>query len=113
MVRRHPEFGHALLDGVGIEPVDDWVLHHHERWDGAGYPEGLAGEQIPLGARIIFVADAFEAITAERPYRPAQDPEAAMAELWENAGTQFDPDVVAALQRYLLECEPSERLALA
>ena len=113
MVRRHPEFGHALLDGVGIEPVDDWVLHHHERWDGGGYPHGLAGEQIPLGARIIFVADAFEAITAERPYRGAQNAETAMAELWANAGTQFDPDVVAALERYLLACEPTERLALA
>jgi diguanylate cyclase (GGDEF)-like protein len=113
VVRRHPEFGHALLEGVGIEPVDDWVLHHHERWDGSGYPDGLAEEQIPLGARIIFVADAFEAITAERPYRPARDPEAAMAELWANAGTQFDAGVVAALQRYLLECEPAERLALA
>jgi diguanylate cyclase (GGDEF)-like protein len=113
MVRQHPEFGRALLDGVGIEPVDDWVLHHHERWDGAGYPEGLAGEEIPLGARIIFVADAFEAITAERPYRPAQSVDAAMAELWANAGTQFDPDVVAALERYLAEAAGTELLALA
>lgn len=113
MVRRHPEFGHALLDGVGIEPVDDWVLHHHERWDGQGYPGGLAGEAIPLGARIIFVADAFEAITAERPYRPAQSVDIAMAELWANAGTQFDPEVVAALERYLAESAPAELLALA
>jgi diguanylate cyclase (GGDEF)-like protein len=113
MVRRHPEFGHALLDGVGIEPVDDWVLHHHERWDGKGYPGGLAGEAIPLGARIIFVADAFEAITAERPYRPAQSVETAVAELWANAGTQFDPEVVAALERYLAESAPAQLLALA
>jgi diguanylate cyclase (GGDEF)-like protein len=113
MVRRHPEFGHALLEGVGIEPVDDWVLHHHERWDGGGYPHGLAGEAIPLGARIIFVADAFEAITAERPYRPAQSFETAMTELWANAGTQFDADVVAALERYLAESAPAELLALA
>ncbi|MGH2934019.1 MAG: bifunctional diguanylate cyclase/phosphohydrolase [Gaiellaceae bacterium] len=113
MVRRHPEFGHALLDGVGIEPVDDWVLHHHERWDGNGYPGGLAGEAIPLGARIIFVADAFEAITAERPYRPAQSVETATAELWANAETQFDPEVVAALERYLAESAPAQLLALA
>ena len=113
MVRKHPELGHALLDGVGIEPVDDWVLHHHERWDGEGYPHGLAGEDIPLGARIIFVADAFEAITAERPYRAAQSADVAMRELWENAGTQFDPEVVAALERYLSEAEPAQRLALA
>ncbi len=113
MVQQHPEFGHALLDGVGIEPVDSWVLHHHERWDGKGYPHGLAGEAIPLGARIIFVADAFEAITAERPYRPAQSVDAALVELRANAGTQFDPAIVAALERYLADCEPAERLALA
>ena len=113
MVQQHPEFGHALLDGVGIEPVDSWVLHHHERWDGKGYPHGLAGEAIPLGSRIIFVADAFEAITADRPYRPAQSVDAAIAELRTNAGTQFDPAVVAALERYLADCEPAERMALA
>ncbi len=113
MVQQHPEFGHALLDGVGIEPVDSWVLHHHERWDGKGYPHGLAGEAIPLGARIIFVADAFEAITADRPYRPAQSVDAALAELRANAGTQFDPNVVSALERYLADCEPAARLALA
>jgi diguanylate cyclase (GGDEF)-like protein len=101
IVRRHPEFGHALLDGLGVEPVDEWVLHHHEHFDGSGYPSGLAGEEIPLGARIILVADAFEAITADRPYRRAQSPDAALAELHANAGTQFDPDVVAALARHL------------
>lgn len=101
IVRRHPEFGHALLDGLGVEPVDEWVLHHHEHWNGSGYPHGLAGEEIPLGARIILVADAFEAITADRPYRKAQSAEAALAELRRNAGMQFDPDVVAALARHL------------
>ncbi len=103
MVRRHPEFGHALLDGLGIEPVDNWVLHHHEHWDGSGYPDGLAGETIPLGARIILVADAFEAITADRPYRAARSPEVALTELRNNAGSQFDPDVVAALERHLAD----------
>lgn len=101
IARRHPEFGHALLDGLGIEPVDDWVLHHHEHFDGSGYPEGLAGEDIPLGARIVLVADAFEAITADRPYRRAQSPEAALEELRANAGTEFDPHVVDALARHL------------
>jgi diguanylate cyclase (GGDEF)-like protein len=101
IVRRHPEFGHALLDGLGVEPVDKWVLHHHEHWDGSGYPNGLSGEDIPLGARIILVADAFEAITADRPYRKAQSANAALAELRRNAGIQFDPNVVAALGRHL------------
>jgi HD-GYP domain-containing protein (c-di-GMP phosphodiesterase class II) len=101
IVKRHPEFAHSLLDGLGIEPVEEWVLHHHEHWDGSGYPDGLAGEEIPLGARIILVADAFEAITADRPYRAAQSVEAALAELRANAGGQFDPDVVEALERHL------------
>ena len=103
IVRRHPEFGHSLLDGLGIEPVDEWVLHHHEHWDGSGYPDGLAGEMIPLGARIILVADAFEAITADRPYRAARSPEVAMIELRDNAGSQFDRDVVAALERHIAD----------
>ncbi|HZD87718.1 MAG TPA: HD domain-containing phosphohydrolase, partial [Gaiellaceae bacterium] len=109
IVKRHPEFGHSLLDGMGIDPVDDWVLHHHEHWDGSGYPTGLAGEDIPLGARIILAADAFEAITADRPYRKAQSQEAALAELRAHAGTQFDPDVVAALERHLGAVATPER----
>jgi diguanylate cyclase (GGDEF)-like protein len=101
IVKRHPEFGHSLLDGLGIDPVDEWVLHHHEHWDGSGYPHGLSGEAIPLGARIILVADAFEAITADRAYRPAQSEAAALAELRRNAGSQFDADVVDALTRHI------------
>jgi diguanylate cyclase (GGDEF)-like protein len=113
IVKQHPEFGYSLLDGLGIEPVEDWVLHHHERWDGCGYPHGLAGEQIPLGARIILVADAFEAITSNRPYRPAQSEETALAELRDNAGTQFDPAVVEALERHLATSRTSPVEALA
>ena len=113
IVRRHPEFGHALLDGLGIEPIDVWVRHHHEHWNGSGYPSGLAGEEIPLGARIILVADAFEAITADRPYRKAQSADAALAELRRNAGTQFDPDVVDALARHLSAGVSSTAVALA
>ncbi len=101
VVKRHPEFGHSLLEGLGIEPVEEWVLRHHEHWDGSGYPNGLAGEDIPLGARIILVADAFEAITADRPYRPAQTQEAALAELRACAGSQFDPAVIEALELQL------------
>jgi diguanylate cyclase (GGDEF)-like protein len=101
IVKRHPEFGHSLLDGLGIEPVDDWVLHHHEHWDGSGYPHGLEREEIPLGARIILVADAYEAITADRPYRPAQSEAAALVELQAHAGSQFDPIVVEALRQHI------------
>jgi HD-GYP domain-containing protein (c-di-GMP phosphodiesterase class II) len=77
------------------------VLHHHENLDGSGYPHGLTGEAIPLGSRIILAADAFEAMTADRPYRAAQSREYALSELRVHAGTQFDPEVVAALERHL------------
>jgi HD-GYP domain-containing protein (c-di-GMP phosphodiesterase class II) len=113
IVKRHPEFGHSLLDGLGIEPVEEWVLHHHEHWDGSGYPDGLVGSEIPLGAHIILVADAFEAITADRPYRPAQSEAAALAELRDNAGSQFDPEVVEALERHLDQSGASQLRAFA
>jgi HD-GYP domain-containing protein (c-di-GMP phosphodiesterase class II) len=85
-----------MLQSLGVEPIASWVLHHHERWDGKGYPEGLGGERIPLGARIIFVADAFDAMTTERVYGERLSPAQALAELDRCAGTQFDPTVVAA-----------------
>jgi HD-GYP domain-containing protein (c-di-GMP phosphodiesterase class II) len=69
----------------------------HERWDGKGYPDQLKGEQIPLAARIVFVCDAYNAMTTDRPYRASMTPEAALKELIENSGTQFDPMVVAGL----------------
>jgi diguanylate cyclase (GGDEF)-like protein len=111
VVKRHPEFGHSLLEGLGIEPVQDWVLHHHEHWDGSGYPHGLAGEEIPLGARIVLVADAFEAMTAERPYGEARSVPEALRELRAHAGSQFDPAVVAALELQLGTSRHLEALA--
>ena len=96
VLERHPQIGFRMLDSLGVDPVADVVLHHHERWDGAGYPDGLHGEQIPLGARIIFVADAFDAMTSERVYRARRSAEEALAELRRCAGTQFDPTIVAA-----------------
>jgi HD-GYP domain-containing protein (c-di-GMP phosphodiesterase class II) len=72
------------------------VLHHHERWDGGGYPDGLAADRIPLGARIIFVADAFDAMTSDRLYRPALSVDDAVSEMERCSGSQFDPDVVTA-----------------
>jgi diguanylate cyclase (GGDEF)-like protein len=102
VLERHPQIGFRMLDSLGIDPVADWVLRHHERWDGTGYPDGLAGEEIPLGARIIFVADAYDAMTSDRLYRPRRSSEEALAEIAACAGSQFDPDVVAALEAELL-----------
>lgn len=99
----HPVLGAALLDGMDIRPIDLWIRHHHEHWDGSGYPDGLVGEEIPFGSRVILVADAYDAITSERSYRPAASPEVALAELHRMAGVQFDPAVVAALEAYLVE----------
>ena len=100
-VRRHPEAGAAILEPVTALKrigVVDMVLHHHERWDGKGYPHRLKGEAIPLGARIISVADALSAMLQDRPYRAALDLERACQEIDRGAGTQFDPAVVAAFR---------------
>jgi diguanylate cyclase (GGDEF)-like protein len=96
-VERHPQIGYRMLEQMGADAVALWVLHHHERWDGAGYPKGLAGEEIPLGARIVFVADAYDAMVSERPYGTRLRPGEALAELERHAGVQFDPRIVAAL----------------
>jgi diguanylate cyclase (GGDEF)-like protein/putative nucleotidyltransferase with HDIG domain len=96
VLERHPQIGFRMLESLGVDPVADWVLRHHERWDGTGYPDGLAGEDIPLGARIIFVADAFDAMTSDRIYRNPVSVREAVEELERCSGTQFDPDVVQA-----------------
>jgi diguanylate cyclase (GGDEF)-like protein/putative nucleotidyltransferase with HDIG domain len=95
-MRRHPELGARILDHANLRDISGWVLAHHERMDGFGYPNGLTGEQIPLEARILAVADAYEAMTADRAYRAALGHDAAQAELRAGAGTQFDPRVVEA-----------------
>jgi diguanylate cyclase (GGDEF)-like protein/putative nucleotidyltransferase with HDIG domain len=96
VIQRHPQIGHRMLESLGVDPIAEWVLHHHERWDGAGYPGGLAGEDIPLGARIIFVADAFDAMTSSRLYRRPMTREEAFTEVERCSGAQFDPEVVRA-----------------
>jgi diguanylate cyclase (GGDEF)-like protein/putative nucleotidyltransferase with HDIG domain len=98
VLERHPQIGYRMLDSLGVEPVATWVLHHHERWDGNGYPEQKAGLEIPLGARILFVADAYDAMTTDRVYRGRLSHDRAIAELERCAGTQFDPEVVAAFK---------------
>jgi diguanylate cyclase (GGDEF)-like protein/putative nucleotidyltransferase with HDIG domain len=100
-IRRHPEMGARILEHANLRDVASWVLAHHERIDGRGYPHGLAGDSIPLEGRILAVADAYEAMTADRPYRRALAEAEARAELERGAGTQFDADVVAAFIRVL------------
>ena len=93
----HPAVGSTMLRHAGLIEEAAWVRHHHERVDGAGYPDGLAGHDIPWEARIIFVADAFEAMTSDRPYRAGRDVEEAVEELRRCSGTQFEPEIVDAL----------------
>ena len=96
-LERHPQVGYRMLESLGADPVAECVLHHHEHWDGTGYPDGLHGDDIPFGSRIVLVAEAFDALTSECAYREKLTVEAALAELEDCAGRQFDPDAVAAL----------------
>lgn len=104
-VRQHPAVGYEILKRLGIPDVDsDIVLAHHERWDGAGYPRGLVGLEIPLGTRIFSIADTMDAMTSMRPYRESRSFDAARDEIARSAGGQFDPTVVAAFLRVTV-CE--------
>jgi len=107
VVERHSEISYRMLDALSIDPIALWVLHHHERWDGAGYPTGLSGEDIPLASRILFVADSYDTMTTDRVYRAKITRSAALEELDRNAGSQFDPAVVLAT-RAELEHAPLE-----
>jgi diguanylate cyclase (GGDEF)-like protein len=100
-IRRHPLIAARILDSTAVADIRDWILSHHERPDGQGYPHGLAGEEIPLEARILGVADAYEAMTSERIYRTALTQAEARAELLRGAGSQFDQRVVHAFLRVL------------
>ena len=102
-LERHPQVGFQMLESLGVDAIAECVLHHHERWDGGGYPHGLPGPEIPLGARIVFVADAFDAMTSDRVYRARRTEGEALEELERNAGTQFDARVVAALAEVIGE----------
>ncbi len=101
-IQEHPVNGHRFLSAVvGMEEVAETVLCHHERLDGEGYPHGIRGQQIPLNARIVAVADAYDAMVSARPYRHRLTPEQALEELRRGAGTQFDPDIVQAFLELL------------
>lgn len=98
LVRRHPAVGYDIVRGAGfLHDAAQIVRHHHEQWDGSGYPDGLAGESIPLAARVFAVVDTLDAMTTDRPYRPGASLADARAEIRALAGTQFDPAVVDRL----------------
>jgi ribonuclease P protein subunit RPR2 len=95
VMRTHPTIGAQIVEPIAfLSDAVDLIRHHHERFDGSGYPDGLEGEKIPLAARIFSVADSFDAMTSDRPYRGALALEPALAEIESGAGTQFDPEVV-------------------
>jgi two-component system cell cycle response regulator len=100
-MRKHPELGARILQGANLDDIAGWVLAHHERPDGQGYPVGLSCDQIPVEARILAVVDAYEAMTNDRVYRPAMPESEARAELTRYSGTQFDPNIVAAFMTLL------------
>src|SRR5436190_4525099 len=102
VIKRHPIVGENILAPVPfLDQVRRIVRHDHERWDGSGYPDGLQGRQIPIGARIVLVVDSFHAMISDRPYRAGMSAESARLELRAGAGTQFDPDAVDAFLRVL------------
>src|SRR5262249_27225964 len=99
-VKQHTEIGYRILRGLrNLAPVLPVVLHHHESWDGAGYPYGLTGTNIPYLARIVAVADAYDAMSSDRPYRPGMPDDKLDTIMRAGAGKQWDPDVVAAFFR--------------
>jgi len=109
-IKKHPEYGVRLLEPAQdyLSETFDIIKYHHERWDGRGYPEGLAGHEIPLFARIVGIADAYEAMTAGRPYQKAKSPEEALQEIEDLAGIQFDPRLVETF-REIWETNPAWR----
>lgn len=112
IIKKHPVLSEKILTPVNFPfPVQSIVRHHHERYDGKGYPDGLGGEENPLGARILFVADAYEAMTSDRPYRKALSTQMALGELERNTGTQFDPRVVEVFARIIRSESSTQREA--
>ena len=102
VMRNHPEYGWAVMKNMpGCEMASLLILHHHEMWNGEGYPAGLKGESIPLGARVVALIDAFDAMTTDRCYRPGIPVEKALLTLERFAGTQFDAKLVAMFAEYV------------
>src|SRR5437588_9008478 len=104
-MRKHPEIGARILGGSGLEDIRRWILGHHERPDGRGYPDKLVDEEIPVEAKILAVADAYEAMTSDRVYRKSIGTQAARDELRRHSGSQFDPRVVEAFLQVLADLD--------
>ncbi len=112
-IREHPKLGARILLRVSaLREALPYVLYHHERWDGAGYPSGKAGQEIPLEARLLAIADAFDAMTSDRPYRRALSQEHALAEIERCAGTQFDPELARVFLELFTQTELPAAAAL-
>lgn len=106
-MQKHSSIGYRIaMTSPELKPIANYILCHHEQWDGKGYPQGLLGEDIPLFSRILAVADAYDAITSDRPYRKASSKEAAIAEIAKNSGTQFDPEIVKLFIEGMLTFDP-------
>lgn len=109
IIQKHPEIGYRIIERLGqLQFALPGVLHHHERWDGKGYPHGLAGEAIPLMARVLAVADAFDAMTSSRPYRDAMPLTKAVSIISGGAGEQWDAEIVACFKQWIESCQPEQ-----
>jgi excisionase family DNA binding protein len=115
IIRQHPEMGERIVGRVEfLKETKPFIRHHHERFDGLGYPDGLAGESIPLEARIIFIAEAFDSVRSDSPYHHGKDLKGALAEMERGAGTQFDPHLLGifiqtARKNHLNGFDPPEK----
>ena len=103
-MKKHPEIGYRIaMSSPNLAPIALYILHHHERWDGVGYPQNLKGTDIPLLSRILAVVDSYDAMTEDRVYQKAKTPEAAAEEIIKCAGTQFDPEIARIFVEQILE----------
>lgn len=108
-MKKHPEIGYRIFSTVNeMGQIAEYVLYHHERYDGLGYPKGLKGEEIPLVSRIIAIADAYEAMSSDRPHRKAFPSDIIIEELINNAGTQFDPELLNIFVEKVLNVKLAE-----